>query len=338
MYMKNTLAKKTLTAIFVLTLGAVSSYAAKTKTIHVYSWLPPKHTMNADVLPTWGKWIEEATQGRVNLKIQYPGSPKAILDNVTDGAYEAGWTFHGFYPGRFNLTKIVELPNLGVGAEKASPAYWKVYNKYFSKSNENDDLVLAGLFTHAPGQIHLRKEITKLSDLKGKKIRIGGGIQSQIAKRFEIEGVALPGNKVYQALSQGIADGVFMPLGEKRTLRLKEVAPFTLKFPAGMYLGSFGIYLNPAFLDSLKKEDKAAILSVSGEKLSTLAGHYWQKDAAIGEADAKKYGNNILDASPSIIKEFKDLMSGMDEEWIKEVSKNGIDARAALNELRDMVK
>lgn len=338
MSMKNILPTKILSAMFILSLSTIAAYAEKTKTIHVYSWLPPKHTMNADVLPTWGKWIKEATQGRVNLEIQYPGSPKAVLDNVTDGAYEAGWTFHGFTPGRFNLTKVVELPNLGVGADKASPAYWKVYNKYFSKSNENDELVLAGLFTHAPGQIHLNKEIISLADLKGKKIRIGGGIQSQIAKRFGIEGVSLPGNKVYQALSQGIADGVFMPLGEKRTLRLKEVAPFTLKFPAGMYLGSFGIYLNPAFLDSLSKQDKAAILNVSGEKLSTLAGEYWQKDASIGEADAKKYGNTILDASPAIINEFQEMMSGMDEEWITEVSKNGIDARAALNELREMVK
>ena len=88
----------------------------------------------------------------------------------------------------------------------------------------------------------------------------------------------------------------------------------------------------------MSKQDKAAILNVSGEKLSALAGKYWQKDASIGEADAKKYGNNILDASPAIIKDFQELMSGMDEEWIKEVSKNGIDARAALKELREMVK
>ncbi len=330
--------KKLMNSILLMVFITGFAYADKTKTINVYSWLPPKHTMNANVLHTWGKWIEKATQGRVKIDIKYPGSPKGVLDNVEDGAYEAGWTYHGFFPGRFELTKIVELPNLGVGADKASVGYWKVYNKYFSKSNENDGLVLAGLFVHAPGQIHLTKPISSLKELKGKKIRIGGGIQSQIAKKLKIEGVSLPGNKVYQSLSQGITEGVFMPMGEKRTLRLKEVAPFTLKFPNGMYLGSFGIYLNPAFLNSLKKEDKKAILAVSGEKLSALAGKYWQEDTIIGEEDAKKYGNVILEASPSIIKEFNSLVSGFDKQWIKKVSKKGFDGKAALSELRSLVK
>ncbi len=329
---------KIISSILLFIVMSVSVYAAKTKTIHIYSWLPPKHTMNANVLPTWGKWIEEATEGRVNIKIQYPGSPKGVLDNVEDGAYEAGWTFHGFFPGRFELTKIVELPNLGAGADKASPAYWKVYTKYFNKSHENDGLVLAGLFVHAPGQIHLTKPIHSLKELKGKKIRIGGGIQSQIAKKLGIEGVSLPGNKVYQSLSQGVTEGVFMPMGEKRTLRIKEVAPFTLKFPNGMYLGSFGIYLNPDFLDSLSKKDKKAILDVSGEKLSALAGKYWQEDTIIGEADARKYGNTILDATPTMIKEFNSLVDGFDKEWIEKVSKKGFDGKSALAELRELVK
>lgn len=327
-----------ISSILLLGFVSVSAYATKVKTIHVYSWLPPKHTMNANVLPTWGKWIEESTQGRVNIKIKYPGSPKGVLDNVEDGAYEAGWTYHGFFPGRFDLTKVVELPNLNAGADKASPAYWKIYNKYFSKSNENDGLVLAGLFVHAPGQIHLTKPISSLKELKGKKIRIGGGIQSKIAKKLGIEGVSLPGNKVYQSLSQGVTEGVFMPMGEKRTLRLKEVAPFTLKFPNGMYLGSFGIYLNPAFLNSLMKKDKQAILDVSGEKLSALAGKYWQEDTIIGENDARKFGNTILDANEDIISEFNSLVSEFEKEWITKVSKKGFDGKSALEELRLLVK
>lgn len=325
----------TLVAAFIL----LPSYAFAEKTIRVHSWLPPKHTMNANVLPTWGKWIEDATEGRVKLKIEYPGgNPKSVLDNVTDGAFEAGWVFHGFYPGRFKLTQVVELPHLGVGADKASEAYWQIHEKYLSKGNEHRGLHVAGLFTHAPGQVHLTKPIEKLSELKGKKIRIGGGIQSTIAKRMGIEGVAAPGSKVYEILSQGVADGVFMPLGEKRTLRLKEVAPFTMKFPNGMYLGSFVIVLNKEFLASLSEKDRSAVLSVSGQKLSALAGKYWQEDADVGEADAIKSGNNILEASEAVLAEFSDLTKGMDGEWLKSVSGMDVDAKAALTELREMVK
>ena len=301
----------------------------------VGSWLPPRHTMNADVLPTWAKWIEEATEGRVKMIIEYPGGhPKAMLDSVQDGVFDAAWTFHGYFPGRFQLTKIVELPNLGAGAEAASIAHWRINEKYLAAAGEHKGVILAGLFTHGPGHIHLRKPITSLAEMKGKKIRIGGGVQAEIANSMGVEGVAAPGSKVYEILSQGVADGVFMPMGEKRTLKLKEVAPFTLKFPNGMYLGSFGIFLNHGFMDGLSKKDRDAIMAVSGEKLSAMAGKFWDADVAVGEKDARAFGNTIVEADSAILAEFNRLTAGIEAAWLEDVKDRGVDAEAALRELR----
>ena len=334
-------------SITTLILGAVFASAAMTASTQVFaekimrvgSWLPPKHTMNADVLPTWGAWIEEATEGRVKLKIEYPGGhPKGMLDLVQDGAFDAAWTFHGYFPGRFKLTKIVELPDLGAGAEAASIAHWRINEKYLAQAGEHNGVVLGALFTHGPGQIHLREPISSLAEMQGKKIRIGGGVQTDIANRLGVEGVAAPGSKVYEILSQGVADGVFMPMGEKRTLRLKEVAPFSLKFPNGMYLGSFGLFLNEDFLASLDAKDRDAIMAVSGEKLSGMAGKFWDEDAKVGEQDARDSGNQIVDASDEIQATFNELTADMEAEWIESVNDRGIDAEAALKELRETAR
>ena len=334
---------KYLSRVVVMTLALAvvllpgQAYAAKV--MRVGSWLPPKHTMNKDVLPTWGKWIEEATEGRVTMKIEYPGGhPKAMLGNAQDGVFDAAWTFHGYFPGRFKLTKIVELPGLGAGAEAASVAHWRINEKYLKQAGEHKGIILAGLFTHGPGHIHLREPIRSLKEMEGKKIRIGGGVQTEIANRMGVKGVAAPGSKVYEILSQGVADGVFMPMGEKRTLRLKEVAPFTMKFPTGMYLGSFGIFLNPDFMDSLSDKDREAIMSVSGEKLSAMAGRYWGEDVKIGEADAKAFGNNIMEAPASVLKEFDAMTEDMEGEWLEAVKDRNIDAKKALDELRKIAR
>ncbi len=316
-----------------------SGPAMAEKVMRVGSWLPPMHTMNKDILPTWGKWIGDATEGRVKLKIEYPGGhPKAMLGNVQDGVFDAAWTFHGYFPGRFKLTKIVELPNLGAGAEAASAAHWRINEKYLAKAGEHKGIVLGALFTHGPGQIHLREPISSLKEMNGKKIRIGGGVQTEIANRMGVKGVAAPGSKVYEILSQGVADGVFMPMGEKRTLRLKEVAPFTMKFPTGMYLGSFGVFINPDFLDSLGEKDRKAVMSVSGEKLSAMAGRYWGEDVIVGEADAKAFGNNIMEAPASVLKEFDSMTADMEGEWLKAVADRGVDAEKALKELREIAR
>jgi len=322
---------------------AATSFAAPQamaeKVMRVGSWLPPTHNMNAEVLPTWGKWIEEATEGRVTVKVEYPGGhPKAFWDTVQDGVFDAGWTFHGYAPGRFKLTKIVELPGLGADAEAASVAHWRINEKYLAKAGEHNGIVLAGLFTHGPGQIHLREPIASLDELKGKKIRIGGGVQTDIAERMGIAGVAAPGSKVYEILSQGVADGVFMPMGEKQSLRLKEVAPFTMKFPHGMYLGSFAIFLNPDFMASLDEKDRAAIMSVSGEKLSAMAGKSWGDAATRGEKDAREFGNDIVDASDAIKADFDARVADMESAWLKDVADRGVDASAALAELREIAR
>jgi len=318
-------------------LMLMSFQAAAATTLNVGTWLSPRHTMNADVLATWGTWIEEATQGRVKVKLEFSGGhPRALLDEVQDGVYDATWNFHGYFPGRFKLTQLIELHNLSVSAEAASIAYWRVHEKYLSKANEHKGVVLAGLFTHAPGQIHLRKPITDLSEMKNKRIRIGGGIQAKIANKMGIEGVAVPGSKVYEMLSQGVADGVFMTMGEKRSLRLKEVAPFTLKFPKGMYLGSFGIFLNQQFIDSLSEQDRQAIMSVSGEKLSAMAGKYWELDADRGEKDAIESGNQILNANQKMITEFNAMATEIENDLLQSLSGIGVDVKAALKELREI--
>ncbi len=94
--------KLMLGASIAMTTVIISPQVMAEKIMRVGSWLPPAHNMNSEVLPTWGKWIEEATEGRVKIKVEYPGGhPKAFLDQVQDGAFDAGWTYNGFFPGRF---------------------------------------------------------------------------------------------------------------------------------------------------------------------------------------------------------------------------------------------
>ena len=317
---------------------ALSASAAAETVLRVATWLPPGHAMNAEMWPTWGKWIEEATEGRVKLKLEYGmGHPKSMFDLVEDGVVDASFSYHGYVPGRFKLPQIAEQPGLGVNAEAASVALWRVQKKYFDKAEEFEGLTLAGIFTHGPGYVHTIKPISTLAQLEGKKIRIGGGIQSDLGKRLKITPIAAPGSKVYEMLQQGVIDGVFMPMGEQQSLRLYEVAPNVLAVPGGMYLGSFSIFINPDFLADLPKKDRDAIMSVSGEKLSAMAGSAWDNADTKGLAFAKNNGVNIT-SSKKLGEEFKQVSKGLDHEWVESVKGKGIDAKAALKELRDIAQ
>ena len=47
---------------------------------------PPGHVQNSVVLPTWASWVEEATEGRVKVKLEYNlGDQSTYFSMVEDG-------------------------------------------------------------------------------------------------------------------------------------------------------------------------------------------------------------------------------------------------------------
>jgi len=326
----------------VVALGMTfSQFSVAETTLRVGSWLPPTHAQNATVWPTWANWVEKATEGRVKIKMEYGlGHPKTMFDLVEDGAVDASFSYHGYVPGRFKLTQAIEIPLLGVNAEAASVAHWRVFNKYFAKANEHEGIELLTLFTHGPGQIHLAEPISSLSELKSRKIRLGGGIQGELGKRLGVTAVGAPATKVYEMMQQGVIDGIFIPMGEQKTLRLKEVAKNVVALPGGMYLGSFSMFISPDFMATISEKDRAAIRAVSGEKLAAMAGAAWDAADKAGLKAAQDAGVNVtlVESDDKMAQEFRDLTKGMDDAWLKLVADRGVDAKAALEEIRTIAR
>ncbi|MGE5145156.1 MAG: TRAP transporter substrate-binding protein [Candidatus Eiseniibacteriota bacterium] len=312
---------------------------AETTTLRVASWAPPSHAMNAMVFQTWGKWVEEATHGHVKIKVEYPQVPPPNLpDLVVDGGADISWISHAYSAGRYTMEQCVDLPGMGANAEAGSVAYWRTYQKYLIKAGEHSDVVLLGLTTHGQGTLQLRKPIKSLSELKGMKIRVPGGIGNEIIKLLGAQGVGVPAPKVYETLAQGVADGVIMPIETKKSFKLYEVAPFTLIIPGGMYYNSFGFIMNKASFAKLSKEDQAALMSVSGEKLSRLAGQGWDKGDAEGYALIKEKHLPTVTANPEMTAEYFNITSQLETEWIAKAKAKGIDGAAALAYLRAEAK
>jgi len=306
--------------------------------LNISSWAPPTHHMNAVVWPTWGKWVEEATEGRVTTKIEYKlASPLKQFELVRDGVADAAWIFHG-YNTRYVATQVVEMPNLGTSAEAASVAYWRVHQKYLAKADEHRGVTLIGLTSHGPAVIQTKSALKGLGDLSGQKIRVPGGVGSLVGKALGVTAVKLPAPKVYEALSSGVADGIFMPMETQKSFRLKEVVPFVTIMPGGLYYGSFAFIMNSDFLAGLSEKDQAAVMSVSGEQLSKLSGQQWDAADTAGLAAAKEAGTTITTASADVHKKYLAIMAPVEAGWLERANKAGIDGKAALEELRAIAR
>ena len=105
-------------------------------------------------------------QGRVLSMLSHMIQPTNILEIGTYTGYSALCLAEG-------LKENGSIDTIDINEELESFA-----KKYFDKAEEFEGLTLAAIFTHGPGYVHTIKPISTLADLKGKKIRIGGGTVS----------------------------------------------------------------------------------------------------------------------------------------------------------------
>ncbi|WP_111415529.1 TRAP transporter substrate-binding protein [Billgrantia lactosivorans] len=319
----------TLTALTALSLGAFQGAAATELTVS--TWAGPNHGVNTIVWPTWGKWVEEATEGRVTVNVVHDmGPPNAQMELIADGVADVTWLFHGLMPGRFELTKLPELPTFEeFSSEAASVAYWRTHNEHFADAGEHRGVEVIGVGVHGPGSLFLDESIDSLGDLDGKRVRIGGGVMSDISQALALTGVALPPASTYEAATQGVIDGAMLTLEGLKSFRLAEVLPYTVQMPGGFYRGSFSLVMNPDTWASLSDEDRAAIEEVSGERLSRLFGYMMDVVDERGIAFAEEQGNTFIELPAGEIERFQEMAAELPGAWKAAAAEKGVDGEAA---------
>lgn len=326
--MKNLM--KSCIAALAVSVSALAAQAADT-TLTISSWAPPTHGMNAIMWPELVKQIEAATDGRVTAEIKYGlGSPPAQYDLILDGAADMAWIFHGYNPGRFVATKMIELPGYEGNAEAASVAYWRAQEKFFDAANEHKGVKLIGLMTHGPGVLHSNAKVTSLAEISGMKLRLGGGVSGDVGAALGATGIRVPAPKVYETLASNAADGVMMPMEGKASFKLFEVAKNTFSVPGGFYRGSFALIMNQERFDDLSDADRAALADVFGENLSRMAGKAWDQIDAVGQAKLEATADNAFTAATAEdAAKWQGMTAPIIAGVLAEVTAKGIDAAAA---------
>ncbi|MCC7271459.1 MAG: TRAP transporter substrate-binding protein [Alphaproteobacteria bacterium] len=323
----------------VLAVGVVAGARAET-VLRLSTWVPPEHELNRTVFPTWARQVQWATGGRVRVEIAHNlAPPNRQFELIRDGRADVGYVFHGYYPDRFLLPQMAELPGTGVDQVASSVALWRIYQQHCAAAGEHQGVTVIGMMLHGPGVLHLKSPVTQLADLRQRRVRVPGGVSMAIGAALGIVPVSLPPTQVYMALVDGRAEGAFLPMESKESFRIKDVARYSLLMPAGFYDGSFAIVANSARLAALQPNDREALLSVSGERLSALAGRAWRAADLAGRIAAEAAGNIIAVADAGMELEFEAIFGPIEAAWITRTTRErGIDARRILAEYRAIAR
>ena len=305
---------------------ATGAFAAETLTIS--TWLPPSHPVNTGMFTQLTDMMSEASDGLIETELKNGlAPPPAQMDLLLDGAADIAILFHGYTPGRFVGTKLVEIPGYEGNAEAASVAHWRVHEAMLAELDEHRGVKVIALTTHGPGQIHSNKEVASLDDLQGLKTRLGGGVSADVGAELGLVGIQVPAPKVYETLDSGAADAVAMNMGERISFKLNEVAKNVYEMPGGFYRGSFSVIMSQETFDSLPEDVQQKLDSeVFGETASRMMGAVWdQSDVDAREATEAAGDNKIVTASEEDQARFAEMAAKVRDKVIAELDAAGVD-------------
>jgi TRAP-type C4-dicarboxylate transport system substrate-binding protein len=92
---------------------------------------------------------------------------------------------------------------------------------------------------------------------------------------------------------------------------------------------SFSMFMSAKTWASLSKKDQDAIDGASGEAIARSAKS-WDDDDKVGLEQLLAAGAKQVTAPPAFMTELQDKLKFIEDNWIKEAEKAGVDGKAAL--------
>jgi TRAP-type C4-dicarboxylate transport system substrate-binding protein len=315
-----------------------STHAFAQVTLNASSWVSPAHPLTANMLVPLCEDIAKVTSGRVKCNVlpKAPVAPPQTFDAVANGLIDLSFTSHGYTPGRFALTEAPEFPFMGDTAEVTAVAYERIFERMLAKADEHKGVVVLGVFTHGPGQIYnVKHAINSLKDFDGLKIRVGGGVVTDVAKAIGTVPILKPAPESYELLSSGVIDGVFFPKESPLSFKFIPLIKYVTIVPGGLYNTSFVWMANPAKWNSIPEADRKLIAPLLGEALARRSGQAWDAADTKGLAAMQEAKLAVATASPALVAEIRSKTSELERDWIEKKAKpKGVDGAAVLKALR----
>ncbi|WP_417431457.1 TRAP transporter substrate-binding protein DctP [Kiloniella sp.] len=160
----------------------------------------------------WCKSFEERSGGELSIKPfaakSVAADNNALFDSVRNGVLQGMNPFTLYWAGK--IPASVFLSSYPVGPDQ--PAQWdtmfyglgmlekarEIYAKF--------GLVYVGPIQHDANIIHSKVPVSSVEDFKGLKLRVPGGMVSEVFQSFGASTVSLPGSDIFPALEKGTID------------------------------------------------------------------------------------------------------------------------------------
>lgn len=257
--------KRGITFLLVLVMAFGVSFTANAAKVKPIVWrMQASYPVQTSVMMhgrEWSKYIEQMTDGRLKCEILPPGAMCAVGDIVTyleKGVFDCAVSYGGFYTGLIPETDLeIGLPM----GHQTWDEYWDAYEnrglgavikEAYAEHNIIHYPTAAGCYYH----FNTNFPVTKIADLKGKKIR-ALGIYGKYVQALGGSAVSIPGGELYMAMKLGTIDGAIYDASGLMDVKFHEVVKY-YTFPTAAQI-ALSFLINKDSLNKLPADLKPVV-------------------------------------------------------------------------------
>ncbi|WP_283401416.1 TRAP transporter substrate-binding protein [Marinobacterium sediminicola] len=334
---------KVFKAGLVLTGALITSTAswAADVTLRYNQWFPSQHWSQKDGLYQYFDEIEKVTEGRVKVmpSAKPLAPPTRNYQAVVNGIADIAWGPHGYAPGAFPLTEMVELPFTNENAGISSAAYWRLFEKYFKPAGMHQDVVTLAVHVTSGGNIHMKEDaITSPGDFSGKKIRVQTSVVGDALKTLGAVPIAGSLSELREFLSRGIIDGTTLSDELLTGFKVDNYVEKITQIPGGIFTNSTFVIMNKDKWNQISEADREAIMSISGEKLAVRMGSLWHENDVMAREQLKsRLGENYILADGELNEAIDQAFEPIRVAWLAKAELEGVNGQEAIDFYRQEI-
>lgn len=310
----------------------VSVACAQTRLL-LSTFFPPAHPIYSQVMQPWAADVEKATAGAVKIDFS-PNSlapPPGQLDLVAKGGADLSMQFAGVLPNRLATVLVTEVPGPTTTSLAMSVALWRTHEKFFAAAGEHKGVKVLGVVAFPPqGFFSVGEPITSVEQLKRSKVATTPGNSAKSFGAVTPGVVAGPAVRYFELVSKGMVDAyaAVTPI-DIMSFNLARYTKSWVQLPSLGTAGSFTFFVSEARWKTLPAAAQEAITRLSGEAFSARMGALDRaNDGAINAL--REQGAAIVKAPAAFESELGKAFSIIEQDWLAEMSKRGVDGGAAL--------
>ena len=325
-------------------LGAVSGTAvagfgirsarAEPVSLKVSHYLPPNHTFQRE-LGQWGENLARESQGQLTLNI-FPASQLGPVnrqfDLVRNGVVDIAVGLHGATPGRFPMTDLVSLPysspKAGNNSAVTSRRLTELAPGYLAA--EHAGMKVLWMAVTNPLMFHTSKrQIAKIDDFKGLRVRYAGEQFAQIIPLLGATPLAVPPAETADSLAKGIIDAATFPYEACQSFDLGTVLKYSLE--PGVSTATFAVAMNPNRFKSLPEDLQQLIDKTTGPAMAEHFGAAFDASEKAGRDYMLGKGVQVSRLPDVELARVKEMLASLKDKALGELEKAGKPAKAFLD-------